>query len=112
MRRKLKKIGRRKAANALVDYKRRLHGILRVIGGSGATRESIAKRLADGGSPVSRSSVTRWMTPSSRAVPDTFQLLAIAELAPDVSLDWLLGRRSAQSATEKFIESELANWLQ
>jgi hypothetical protein len=109
-RRRLAKIGRRKAANALRDYKRRLHGVLRVIGGSGATRAMITARLNAGGCPVSQSSVTRWMTATSRAVPDAYQLIVIGDLAGDVSLDWLFGRRGAESMTEQYIESQVRRW--
>jgi hypothetical protein len=105
--RKSTKIGRRKAHNALTEYKRRLHGVLRVIGGSGATREAITKRLNANGCPTSQSSVTRWMTPESRAVPDSYQLLVISMLAQDISMDWLMGRRKAESAGEQYIEAQL-----
>jgi hypothetical protein len=105
--RKSTKIGRRKALNALTEYKRRLHSVLRIIGGSGATREAITKRLNANGCPTSQSSVTRWMNPESRAVPDSYQLLVISMLAQDISMDWLMGRRKAESAAEQFIEAQL-----
>ena len=105
--RKSTKIGRRKALNALTEYKHRLHGVLRVIGGSGATREAITKRLNANGCPTSQSSVTRWMNPLNRAVPDSYQLLVISMLAQDISMDWLMGRRKAESAGEQYIEAQL-----
>lgn len=104
--RKSTKIGRRKALNALGEFKQRLRGVLAVIGGSGATREAITRRLNDNGCPTSRSSVTRWMNPESRAVPDAYQLLVISMLAHDISIDWLMGKRRAESAAELFIEAQ------
>ena len=103
--RKSTKIGRRKALNALVEFKVRLRGVLGVIGGSGATREAITRRLNASGCPTSQSSVTRWMNPESRAVPDSYQLLVISLLAHDISMDWLMGRRQSESAAEKFIQA-------
>ena len=91
---------------ALTEFKIRLHGVLQAIGGSGATREAINRRLNANGCPVSRSSVTRRMEPKNRAVPDTYQLLVIGALSGDISLDWLFGRRRAESAAEQFIEHQ------
>ena len=96
-----------KASRAFTDYKRRLHGVLQLIGGSGATREVIAARLNAADCRVSRSTVTRWMDASSKPVPDSYQLMVIARLARDISLDWLIGTRSPQSMTEQFIETQL-----
>lgn len=104
--RKTTKIGRRKALNALAEFKGRLRGVLGIIGGIGATRETITRRLNANGCPTSRSSVTRWMNPGSRAVPDSYQLLVISMLAHDISMDWLMGRRRAESAAEQFIEAQ------
>jgi len=104
--RKTTKIGRRRALYALVEFKVRLRGVLQAIGGSGATREAITKRLNANGCPVSRSSVTRWMDPKNRAVPDTYQLLVISALAGEISLDRLFGRRGTESAAEQFIENQ------
>lgn len=104
--RKTTKIGRRKALNALVEFKVRLRGVLAIIGGSGATREAITKRLNANGCPTSQSSVTRWMNPDNRAVPDSYQLLVVSMLAHDISMDWLMGRRKAETAAEQFIEAQ------
>jgi hypothetical protein len=105
--RKSTKIGRRTALYALVEFKTRLRGVLHIIGGSGATRETITKRLNANGCRTSRSSVTRWMDPDNRAVPDSYQLLVISALSADISLDWLMGKKRADSAAEQYIESQL-----
>lgn len=85
-------------------FKRRLKIVLQ---NTGETQEEIASMLGERHAVVSRSTISRWMQEEDEAVPDQRQMMALMLSHPDISLDWLLGRKPAESIAEKFIESRI-----
>lgn len=89
---------------SVVDFKRRL-GILISI--TAPSQVGFAEAMKNHGRKTHNSTVSRWIDQSSPMVPNTKDLIALAEVEPRVSIDYLIGRRPAETVTEKFIEERV-----
>ena len=73
----------------------------------GMRHEAFAETLQDIGCQISPSAITKWLDTKTPFVPNARHLRAINRLRPEVSLDWLLGVRDAQTVEEIFIEKSM-----
>jgi len=86
-----------------LNFKRRLRVLVQASG----SQLEFSRKLAKHGRRVSNSSISRWLDDNSPAVPDIDDLIAIVQIEPRVSVDYLIGHRPAESVTEKFIEERI-----
>lgn len=85
-------------------FKRRLEIVLQ---NTSKTQEGVSALLRERHVEVSRSTISRWMQEDDPAAPSQREMMALMMGHQDISIDWLLGRRDAESVAEKFIESRI-----
>ena len=89
---------------SMVQFKRRLRWL--VVFTSEKQARFIAE-LAQYGCNVPSGTLSKWLNENDNLVPDAIQLMAIAQIDSRVSMDYLLGRRGAESVTEQSIEERI-----
>lgn len=89
------------------QYRRFKSRLKVVLQNTADTQEEIANLLEERHAKASQSTISRWMNPDIEDAPDMKQLIALMMSHKDMSVDWLLGRREAESFAEKFIESRI-----
>ncbi len=79
-----------------------------VIQNTADTQAELAELMTERHAKVSQSTISRWMREDDDdAAPSLKELMALLAGHKDVSVDWLLGRKPAESIAEKFIESRI-----
>lgn len=86
------------------QFKKRLRLLIRAAYGSELRFTAAIKRR---GHSISNATVNRWVKEDSTVLPSVADLMVIVEMEPDVSADYLIGNKPAETTTEKFIEERL-----
>jgi len=94
-----------RAAKRLETFKKRLRWVIQTTGDG--SKAALAKTLTRSGFPATRATIDRWLDEESAHCPDALYLIGLLMDRPTVSIDWLSGRKPAESIDEEFIESRI-----
>lgn len=73
----------------------------------GGSFQSFADLMTQEGCKVNPSTVGRWVDPRNEYAPGAKELWVITLIRPDISIDWLLGKKPPSTVDETFIESRI-----
>jgi transcriptional regulator with XRE-family HTH domain len=78
-----------------------------VIQNTADTQVQLSELMTERHAKVSQSTISRWMRDDDEAVPTVKELMALLMSHKEISVDWLMGRKPAESIAEKYMESRL-----
>lgn len=87
-----------------LQFKRRLALLITATKGS---QRQFAREMEKNGNAVHFTTINKWLDERSPTVPNVVDLICISQIEPQVSVDFLIGRRAAETVTEKFIEERM-----
>ena len=92
---------------SVLDFKRRLRLLVRAYGSQATFAREMGKYDRRKGRAIDSGRITKWTGERYDDLPGVEDLLIIAQIERDVSLDYLFGRAKPATITEKFIEERL-----
>lgn len=87
------------------NIKRRLRWLVQMT--DDGSKVGMARKLEKAGYPVDETTVGRWVDDGSPNFPDALYLSAILAFHPEISADYILGRRPPANDEERVIEKKI-----
>lgn len=85
--------------------KQRLTWIVRTT--ADGSQKTFANLMETYGCGVEQTTVSNWLDQKKTFTPGVRELWTIHQIRPNISIDWLLGIRPAETVDEQFIDSQI-----